>query len=368
MKALEPDPSRRYASAAELRRALRRSRLRPPLPAALAALAALAILAGLAAWSLPRRGPAPAPTVAAAAPASSPTALSGDLIVRVWSPGYDLRLMSWGDGSGVPTSGSNLVIVATDNNGLLHIRIFDASGNKVTDTAESRLPPTQAGAISALKQQLPGLLPPHVLTGAEKARLVSEATSIVGQTRSPGKDGLSVDEPGALPLRAGEQVHLEARLNRPAYAYLFWIDGQGEVSLLYPRDDGLFGSRTGGGGPEATGSVHSPDALNRGHRMTGPGGLETALLLARREPLPPGTDPVALIGRLPRAPLRDEREVAFLDLEQGGSVATSRLAQYRGIDANQVGEIDDPLLRLMERLRRSDFELIKAVRFAYRGE
>src|SRR5262249_6428118 len=30
--------------------------------------------------------------------------------------GYVLRLMSWGDGSGVPTVGRNLIIVGTDNN------------------------------------------------------------------------------------------------------------------------------------------------------------------------------------------------------------------------------------------------------------
>ncbi len=95
--------------------------------------------------------------------------------------GYDLRLMSWGDGSGVATSANNLVIVGADNHGLLHIRIFDAGGNSVTDTDETKLPPTQAGAISTLKQQLPGLLPPHVLCSAEKVQVISEVTSIVGQ-------------------------------------------------------------------------------------------------------------------------------------------------------------------------------------------
>ena len=90
--------------------------------------------------------------------------------------------MSWGDGSGVPTSGKNLVIVGIDNNGLLHIRIFDAAGNRITDTDETQLP-AQAAAIATLKQQLPGLLPPHVLTDAEKAQVIAEATSIVGQTR-----------------------------------------------------------------------------------------------------------------------------------------------------------------------------------------
>ena len=95
--------------------------------------------------------------------------------------------MSWGDGSGVPTSGKNLVVVGTDNNGLLHIRIFDAAGNRIKDTDETQLP-AQAAAIATLKQQLPGLLPPHVLTDAEKAQVIAEATSIVGQTNIRDRD------------------------------------------------------------------------------------------------------------------------------------------------------------------------------------
>jgi hypothetical protein len=88
--------------------------------------------------------------------------------------------MSWGHGTGVPTSGNDLVIVGTDNKNLLHIRIFDMRGNRVTDTDETKLPPAQAQAILTLKQKLPGLLPPRVLTDAEKAQVLREATSIIG--------------------------------------------------------------------------------------------------------------------------------------------------------------------------------------------
>ncbi|HWE38954.1 MAG TPA: glycosyltransferase family 39 protein [Isosphaeraceae bacterium] len=96
--------------------------------------------------------------------------------------GFDLRMMSWGDGSKVPTSGLNLAIVGTDHKGLLHIRIFDGRGKRVTDADETQFP-DKAAAIATLKQQLPGLLPPHVLTDSEKRRVIGEATSIVGQTR-----------------------------------------------------------------------------------------------------------------------------------------------------------------------------------------
>jgi hypothetical protein len=122
-----------------------------------------------------------------------------------WPPGYDLRLMSRVDGRRVPISDSNLVIVRTDNDGRLHIRIFDATGKRVTDTDETKLPSTQAGAIRTLKQRLPGLLPPHVLTDAEKAQVIREATSIVGQTPWPYRQDKPVEKDDMLrmllPLR-----------------------------------------------------------------------------------------------------------------------------------------------------------------------
>jgi hypothetical protein len=89
--------------------------------------------------------------------------------------------MSWGDGYGVPIGGRSLITIGTDNDGRLHIRIF-ASGKELPDTDETKLPATQASAISTLKKRLPGLLPPHVPTAFEKAMLVRAATSIVGHT------------------------------------------------------------------------------------------------------------------------------------------------------------------------------------------
>ena len=113
--------------------------------------------------------------------------------------------MSWGNGSGVPTSGSDRIIVGTDTNGLLHIRSFDssgfrseifevkdtsgalhiqsvdASGKVLSDVLESK---AQAGQISTLKQQLPGLVPPHVLSSDERSQVLVGVTSIVGQIKS----------------------------------------------------------------------------------------------------------------------------------------------------------------------------------------
>jgi hypothetical protein len=137
---------------------------------------------------------------------------SADGTARVWYTGVirefsgaALQLMSWGDGSRVPTESAE-VIVGTDSDGLLHIRTFfgrdtfnafetrDSSGalhlkSIITynnrdlaprDLLESGLLPTQSRAIAALRQHLPGLLPPHVLSSAERAQVLSAVTLIVG--------------------------------------------------------------------------------------------------------------------------------------------------------------------------------------------
>ncbi len=137
--------------------------------------------------------------------------------------------------------------------------------------------PVQAGPIPSQSQTVvihhtsPA---PGSLTGELIVRVRSKAGDVERE--------LKVGVPDARPLLAGDHVHLEARLNQPAYVYFLWLDGQGHVSLLYPRDDGKFGSRPSGGSARET--VHSPEALDEWHPMEGPGGLETVLLLraARR--------------------------------------------------------------------------------------
>jgi hypothetical protein len=95
--------------------------------------------------------------------------------------GFDVRAVCWGDGSGVPKSGNNVVFVGIDCRGLLRIRIFDACDNAITDTVETELPATRVGAIATLKQRLPGWVPPHCLTKDEKDKLIDVVTAIVPQ-------------------------------------------------------------------------------------------------------------------------------------------------------------------------------------------
>jgi hypothetical protein len=110
--------------------------------------------------------------------------------------------MSWGDGSGVPTSGKKLVIVGIDNHGLLHIRIFGAGGKSVMNTDETRLSDSQVVAIATLKHQLSGLMAPHVLTGAEKGRVIRKVTLIFAETSQDSQRQLRQAQPRQRPRRS----------------------------------------------------------------------------------------------------------------------------------------------------------------------
>jgi hypothetical protein len=118
---------------------------------------------------------------------------------------FDLQLISWGDGQRVPNSGRDQVIVGTDNNERLHVRVFDRDGNRVTYTDETSLPPARAEAMMALKRRVPGLLPPRVPSDDEWKQVRSEVKLIVGQTPS--------ENPPYWPIL----------LSSLAFLYLWWL-------------------------------------------------------------------------------------------------------------------------------------------------
>jgi WD40 repeat protein len=114
---------------------------------------------------------------------SDGTRVAAALLARDRTPfvNFDLRLMPWGDGTGVPTSGTALIIVGMDLHNLVHVRGFDRDGHRVTDTDETKLPPAQGQPIFILKQRVPGLLPPQVMTGLDKAQISGAVSRIVDQ-------------------------------------------------------------------------------------------------------------------------------------------------------------------------------------------
>jgi uncharacterized repeat protein (TIGR01451 family) len=91
----------------------------------------------------------------------------------------DVRVVAWGDGSNVPTSGASLAILGVDNQDLLHIRTFDASGTRILHIDETQIAPGELR--TELKHRVLDLVPPHVLTSSEKTELITMLLSLVGQ-------------------------------------------------------------------------------------------------------------------------------------------------------------------------------------------
>jgi predicted Ser/Thr protein kinase len=268
MKALAADPTQRHSSAAALEQDLRRYLARPRLLAVAGVTAALVVLILLAALGWPWSSPTPATVPHDDSVAALPsTVLSGNLTVRVWTPGVRL------------------------------------------------------------------------------------------------KRGLKVEDPGALPVRTGEQVHVEAHLTEPAFVYILWVDGKGEVDALYPwsREQDWKGPPPS---VEPKQVVHSPPEIEKGWPIEGPSGLETVLLLARRTPLPAEVKLAEVLGKIPPAPLGpDLREVVVRGFDRD---RPSEPMDLHRRPAKEAREIDDALLHLLGKLQ-PHFEMIRAVQFAHQG-
>lgn len=103
--------------------------------------------------------------------------LSGDPLPYF---GLQLKLMPRvHDVSEIPTSGTNLVVIAHIRH-RLYFRIFDSKGQIVVDADETSFP-KQAGSIAHLKTHLEKLWPHEVLTHAQTNRVVAAVASIVGE-------------------------------------------------------------------------------------------------------------------------------------------------------------------------------------------
>jgi serine/threonine protein kinase len=218
-----------------------------------------------------------------------------------------------------------------------------------------------------LELQRPGSGEP----GSPATRKEKLSGELIVEVWSPEKDGRKqgwrVDDPRALPVRAGELLHIRGELSEPAHVYLLLLSSQGEVVPLYPWNEEMIQQKKLTPPPERSPvqSIHSPTSPTRTWPLDNEDGLETVLLLARRTPLPESVDLAALIGQPPRARLRNPREWAVRGGDEGEAVDFQDLGRERGIRSESV-EVDEPLLQVMSRLR-PHFEVVKAVRFAHQG-
>jgi hypothetical protein len=95
---------------------------------------------------------------------------------------------------------------------------------------------------------------------------------------------LALADPNALPLREGDWMRIEAKITRPAYLYLIYLDAQGEATALFPWNKYSWENRPA---EQKRDSLNFPEdpKVDGKPLEAGPSGIEAVLLLARDEPL-----------------------------------------------------------------------------------
>ena len=177
---------------------------------------------------------------------------------------------------------------------------------------------------------------------------------------------ITLHDSGTLPLRPGDQIRVEASLNRPAYMYLLLVDSQGGVAPIYPWAPGDWSQFPEHQDP--TDRVSLPVAIDEGWKVQPPYGTETFVLLARDEPLPSEVDIAGLLTGLPSQEVQDAlRAIWFAD----GTPVSKTADRLRGIDVTENATIDDSLLQTQQMIQEKlgpHFSLSRAVSFTSQGE
>jgi hypothetical protein len=218
--------------------------------------------------------------------------------------------------------------------------------------------------------------PQQVVADAPKEEpLVADLSVQVWTVKDASKRGLrvEVEGSGALPLRNGERVQLTARLSRPAYPYLLWIDAEGEATPLYPwndNDTGAIENDLGVPPPvrPAVAAIRSPRREGDGWKVEGRGGLVAAVLLVRREPLRTSGELMGLLAGMKAkwqaTPVPGGQDVMVRGYDWGR--VNEAVSVTRGLGKKAV-EVNDAVLQLRDRLS-DQFEVIRTVSFAQIGD
>ncbi len=175
------------------------------------------------------------------------------------------------------------------------------------------------------------------------------------------RSGLSIEDPGALPLEDGDLIRIEVELNRPAYVYLLWITPGASVQPLYPWTPGDWNELAVSQRP--TQWISLPAEGHGGWSIQGESGMETLLLLADDAPLPDDFAWQSFLEGFPVWQQPDPRALVRLEGDTTPGIV------LRGIHFD-VRQIDDPLLEIRQFLEervRPHFMLLRGVSFANGG-
>jgi hypothetical protein len=184
---------------------------------------------------------------------------------------------------------------------------------------------------------------------------------------NPNRQGVRLHQDGALPARVGDVVFIKAKVNRPAYLYVVWIDAEGKAAPIYPWEEGDWAKRRQNE-KKRTRLVIPEDPEYTGTLPPGTTGMDTLLLLVRETPLSPADN-----DKL-RAWVRDlgvQKEPALRTAAwfENGELVRDDPDRDAPVYAKKKVN-DDPVLRTQALLRTrlaEVFPYTRAVCFAFDG-
>jgi serine/threonine protein kinase len=176
----------------------------------------------------------------------------------------------------------------------------------------------------------------------------------VNEPGNSHRRGLRLHQPGAVPVKPGDEVRVEARVNRPAYLYLFWIGSDGKAAPLYPWKDRDWTRRSPN--EDKVEGIELPEVITDTWELppSAPG-VETLVLLAREDsPLPRDTDTTLerdLAG--PRTTWAQGGKHAAVWLENGQVFGLDDQGNSREMPGLATRKSDDPVLRIRRLLKET---------------
>jgi hypothetical protein len=155
---------------------------------------------------------------------------------------------------------------------------------------------------------------------------------------------LRLDEAGVLPLKAGDRIRIEARLNRPAYLYLFWIGSDGKVGPIYPWTEGKWERRPAQ--EQKVKRVILPATTDQAWTMpAGSAGIETLVLLAREHSVLAQRDAEKLAKLVSTSPVLTSSLIKeAVRLENGREITLD--LHDRSAPSTKPRKSNDPALRI----------------------
>jgi serine/threonine protein kinase len=157
-----------------------------------------------------------------------------------------------------------------------------------------------------------------------------------------------------LPLKTGDRVQIHIEFSEPLSACLLAVDPDGTVSVLYPSS---------GGPSEPTRQIAIPGGRDQWLKLVDPGGIETIVLLARREAI---TDLEMLknqVQSLSPAPAMD-RPGLLIANGSGVHFIESKAKAQRPFDEKPV-TVEKGFLAALAEMQGSEWVVIRAVSFPY---